>query len=58
MNAPRGGKQHARVVDALTRTGTLVGTAGYMAPEQARGERWVDGRADLFLKGELSWSWE
>ena len=37
--------------DSLTRTGDLLGTPGYMAPEQARGRRDVDGRADLFALG-------
>lgn len=37
----------------ITTTGLAVGSGGYMAPEQARGEH-VDGRADLYSVGVLA----
>jgi len=44
----------ARVSDtSATRTGVMVGTPGYMAPEQARGDRNVGPRSDVFALGCL-----
>jgi hypothetical protein len=37
----------------LTRTGAVLGTANYMAPEQARGDLDVDHRVDVFAAGAV-----
>jgi serine/threonine protein kinase len=37
----------------VTKPGTMLGTPSYMAPEQARGDREIDARADVYSLGSV-----
>jgi serine/threonine protein kinase len=53
LTQPRPGSEHsAPTIDSETEPGLVMGTVGYMSPEQVRGQA-ADARADIFAFGAI-----
>ncbi|MEZ4393569.1 MAG: protein kinase [Polyangiales bacterium] len=45
--------RRTRITRSTTRSGSILGTPGYMSPEQVRGQRDLDARSDVFALGAV-----
>ncbi len=52
LNLPSSGDTHSPTATPGTEPGTVLGTVGYMAPEQLKGQT-ADGRSDIFSFGAV-----
>ncbi|MAT29117.1 MAG: serine/threonine protein kinase [Sandaracinus sp.] len=54
MGSDEGGLLDSKIIPPVgTRAGTVLGTPGYIAPEQVKGSAAVDGRADIYSLGAM-----